>query len=63
MTAFISPYRADGDAIRHSLDPGHFIEVYLNVPLEVCEQRDSKGIYATWAWINCESSVSSPVAL
>jgi len=46
VTAFISPYRADRDAIRHSLPPGQFVEVYLNVPLEVCEQRDSKGLYA-----------------
>ncbi len=46
ITAFISPYRADRDAIRKSLPPGQFVEVYLNVPLEVCEQRDSKGLYA-----------------
>ncbi|MGO8929991.1 MAG: adenylyl-sulfate kinase [Limisphaerales bacterium] len=46
VTAFISPYRADRDAIRRSLPPGQFIEVYLDVPVEVCEQRDSKGLYA-----------------
>ncbi len=46
VTAFISPYRADRDAIRQSLPPGQFVEVYLNTPLEVCEQRDSKGLYA-----------------
>jgi bifunctional enzyme CysN/CysC len=46
VTAFISPYCADRDAIRHSLPPGQFVEVYLNVPLEVCEHRDSKGLYA-----------------
>jgi bifunctional enzyme CysN/CysC len=46
ITAFISPYRADREAIRKSLPPGQFVEVYLNVPLEVCEQRDSKGLYA-----------------
>lgn len=46
ITAFISPYRADRDAIRRILPPGQFVEVYLNVPLEVCEQRDSKGLYA-----------------
>ena len=46
ITAFISPYRADRDAIRRSLPPGQFIEVYLNAPLEVCEQRDPKGLYA-----------------
>ena len=46
ITAFISPYREDRDAIRKSVPPGQFVEVYLNVPLEVCEQRDSKGLYA-----------------
>lgn len=46
VTAFISPYRADRDAIRRILPPGQFVEVYLHVPLEVCEQRDSKGLYA-----------------
>ena len=46
ITAFISPYRADRDAVRQSLPPGQFVEVYLNAPLEVCEQRDSKGLYA-----------------
>ncbi len=46
ITAFISPYRADRDALRRSLPPGQFVEVYLNVPIEVCEQRDAKGLYA-----------------
>jgi bifunctional enzyme CysN/CysC len=46
ITAFISPYRADRDAIRRGMAPGQFVEVYLNLPIEVCEQRDSKGLYA-----------------
>jgi bifunctional enzyme CysN/CysC len=46
ITAFISPYREDREAIRRSLPPGQFVEVYLNVPLEVCELRDTKGLYA-----------------
>ena len=46
ITAFISPYQAEREAIRGSMPPGQFVEVYLNVPLEVCEQRDSKGLYA-----------------
>ena len=46
ITAFISPYRADRETIRQNLPPGQFVEVYLNVPVEVCEQRDSKGLYA-----------------
>ena len=46
ITAFISPYRADRDLARQIVPPGKFIEVYLNTPLEVCEQRDAKGLYA-----------------
>ena len=46
ITAFISPYRADRDAVRRGLPPGQFLEVYLDVPIEVCEQRDVKGLYA-----------------
>ena len=46
ITAFISPYREDREAIRKSMPTGQFIEVYLNVPVEVCEQRDTKGLYA-----------------
>lgn len=46
ITAFISPYRADRDLARKLAPAGRFIEVYLSAPLEVCEQRDSKGLYA-----------------
>lgn len=46
ITAFISPYRTDRDLARAIAPPGRFIEVYLNAPLEVCERRDSKGLYA-----------------
>jgi bifunctional enzyme CysN/CysC len=46
ITAFISPYRADRDLARSIAQPGRFIEVFLNAPLEICEQRDSKGLYA-----------------
>src|ERR1043165_3865589 len=45
IAAFISPYRADRALARAIAPPGKFIEVYLNAPLEVCEQRDSKGLY------------------
>jgi adenylylsulfate kinase len=45
LTAFISPYRADRDRVRTILDPGDFIEIYCNCPLEVCEARDVKGMY------------------
>ena len=45
ITAFISPYRADRDKVRALLEPGEFIEIYMNTPLELCEQRDPKGLY------------------
>lgn len=45
MTAFISPYREDRDKIRELLEPGEFIEVYVQASLDTCEQRDPKGLY------------------
>jgi bifunctional enzyme CysN/CysC len=46
ITAFISPYRADRDMVRRILPDGRFVEVFVNAPLEICEQRDPKGLYA-----------------
>lgn len=46
LTAFISPYRADRDRVRHLVAPGDFIEIYCDCPVAVCEQRDVKGLYA-----------------
>jgi adenylyl-sulfate kinase len=46
ITAFISPYRSDRDLARRIATEGKFVEVYLNVPMEICEQRDPKGLYA-----------------
>jgi adenylylsulfate kinase len=45
FTSFISPYRADRDAVRSLMGPGDFVEVYVDAPLEVCEGRDVKGLY------------------
>ena len=45
LTAFISPYRRDRDAVRASLAAGDFLEVFVDAPLEVCEKRDPKGLY------------------
>ena len=45
LTAFISPFRADRDYCRKLLQPGEFIEVFIDTPLDVCEQRDPKGLY------------------
>ena len=44
ITAFISPYRADRDQVR-ALMPEDFVEVLVECPLEICEQRDVKGLY------------------
>ncbi len=45
VTAFISPYRADRDLARQLMTDGDFIEVFVDCPLDVCEQRDPKGLY------------------
>lgn len=45
ITSFISPYLKDRDAVRASMKPGEFIEVYVQVSLEGAEKRDPKGLY------------------
>ena len=45
VTAFISPYRADRDTVRGLMGEGDFIEVFVDCPVDVCEQRDTKGLY------------------
>ena len=45
LTAFISPYRIDRDMVRNTLKAGEFIEVFVDAPIEICEQRDPKGLY------------------
>jgi adenylylsulfate kinase len=45
VTAFISPYRADRDQARKIMAASEFIEVFVDCPVEVCEQRDPKGHY------------------
>ncbi len=46
ITAFISPYRADRELVRKIMPRDRFIEVFVNAPLEICEERDPKGLYA-----------------
>lgn len=46
LAAFISPMRSDRERVRKIVGPENFIEVYVSCPLEVCEQRDVKGLYA-----------------
>lgn len=44
LVSFISPYRADRDAVRARVGD-RFVEIYMRIPLAVCEQRDPKGLY------------------
>ncbi len=46
ITAFISPFIADRERVRSIMPAGEFIEIYCRCPLEVCEGRDVKGLYA-----------------
>lgn len=46
VTAFISPFRSDRRMVRELVQQGEFVEVFVNTPIEVCEQRDPKGLYA-----------------
>ena len=46
LTAFVSPFRADRDKARALVDDGDFIEVFCSADLGVCEERDTKGLYA-----------------
>lgn len=45
LTAFISPFQKERDAVRVLVNEGEFIEVFVDTPLEVCESRDPKGLY------------------
>ena len=45
MSAFISPFRAEREMARELIGAENFIEVFVDTPLEVCEQRDPKGLY------------------
>ncbi|MEL6379098.1 MAG: sulfate adenylyltransferase subunit CysN [Pseudomonadota bacterium] len=46
LVSFISPFASERRMARESVDDGEFIEVFISTPLEVCEQRDVKGLYA-----------------
>ena len=45
LVSFISPFRSERRMARELMDDGEFIEIFVNTPLEVCEQRDPKGLY------------------
>lgn len=46
LTAFVSPFKADRDKVRALVEPGDFIEIHCAADLDVCEGRDTKGLYA-----------------
>lgn len=46
LAAFVSPFRADRDRVRALVADGEYIEVYCQASLDICEQRDVKGLYA-----------------
>lgn len=62
LTAFISPFREDRNKVRAMVQPGEFIEIYCQCPVEVCEQRDTKGLYkkARAGEIGQFTGISSP---
>lgn len=45
LVSFISPFKSERRMVRNMLEDGEFIEVYVDTPLEVCEERDVKGLY------------------
>jgi len=45
LTAFISPFRAERAMARNLMQPGEFVEIFVNTPLQVAEDRDIKGLY------------------
>ena len=62
LNAFISPFRREREMVRELIGPENFVEVYVSTPLEVCEQRDVKGLYkkARGGQLPNFSGISSP---
>ncbi len=62
LTAFISPFRADRERVKHLMGAHDFYEIYCHCPIEVCEQRDVKGLYkkARQGLIQDFTGISSP---
>lgn len=46
LAAFVSPYRKDREKVKNIVGIDNFVEIYVNTPLETCEARDIKGLYA-----------------
>ena len=45
LVSFISPFKSERQMARDLLDKGEFVEIYVNTPLSICEERDPKGLY------------------
>jgi adenylylsulfate kinase len=62
LTAFISPFRQDRERVRQLVGEQDFLEIFCNCPLEICEQRDVKGLYrrARAGEIKNFTGISSP---
>lgn len=62
ISAFISPFYSDRQIVRNLVESGEFIEVFIDTPLEICEQRDPKGLYqkARKGEIPTFTGISSP---
>lgn len=45
LTALISPFRSERNMLKHLFAAGEYIEIYVDTPLQICEQRDPKGLY------------------
>ena len=66
LTAFVSPYREDRNRVRRFVEsaggPGDFVEVFVDTPIEICEQRDPKGLYkkARAGEIECFTGINAP---
>ena len=62
LTAFISPFRSDREKVRSLVPHGEFLEIYCRCSLEICEERDIKGLYkrARAGEIKNFTGISSP---
>jgi adenylylsulfate kinase-like enzyme len=45
LSAFISPFEADREQVRAIVGAENYLEIFVNTPIEICEQRDVKGLY------------------
>ena len=62
LTAFISPFRSDRRLVRNMVHPGEFLEIFCDASVNICEQRDVKGLYqkARKGEIKNFTGISSP---